>query len=36
MEDGRKITGTADHKVLTQEGWKEIQELTNQDYIMEI
>lgn len=35
-EDGRNITATADHLVLTKRGWKEIHELREGDYIVDI
>ena len=36
MEDGRQIRCTADHKVLTLNGWKQAKELSEQDEIVEI
>lgn len=30
----KSIIGTKDHKILTQDGWKKIEELTTEDYVM--
>ena len=34
LEDGTTFTGTADHKVLTADGWKRICDLTQNDDIL--
>lgn len=34
LENGRKIKATRDHKIMTKDGWKELQELNNEDMIM--
>jgi intein/homing endonuclease len=34
LEDGTAFTGTADHKVLTVDGWKCIGDLTQDDDIL--
>lgn len=36
LEDGRIIKATDEHPVLTKEGWKQLKELTNEDYIVDI
>ena len=33
LEDGTKFKATANHKVLTAAGWKEIRELTDADEV---
>ena len=35
-EDGRKIQATYDHEVLTDKGWKQVKDLTDDDYIVDI
>ncbi len=36
LEDGRTIKATGDHHVLTQDGWKPVAGLTQDDYIVDI
>lgn len=36
LEDGRTIRATADHKVLTEAGWKQMQDLTREDRVIDI
>ena len=36
LEDGRKIRATDEHLILTEEGWKELKNLSNADYIIDI
>ena len=35
LEDGTKFKATANHKVLTAAGWKEVQELTSSDDVLQ-
>ena len=35
LEDGTKFKATANHKVLTEAGWKEVRELTSSDEILQ-
>lgn len=36
LQDGREIKATAEHPILTQSGWKRVQDLTDNDLIMDI
>ena len=35
LEDGTKFKATANHKVLTEAGWKEVREITSSDEILQ-
>lgn len=36
LDDGRKIKATAEHLILTQNGWKQLKDLTESDAILDI
>ena len=34
FDDGNKVIATADHKFYTKDGWKQLQDLTDNDYVL--
>ena len=36
LVNGRVVKATADHMILTQDGWKELQQITTDDYVVDI